>query len=84
MTRSSPLSKSCQPNMALRRVFADPAIGETAKIAFLRHVQLEEPAETVASDLGITDNNLYQIKSRIKKRIAEEIRFIRENSPDGE
>ena len=71
-------------NMALRRVFADPAIGETAKIAFRRHVQFAEPAETVASELGITVNNLYQIKSRIKKRIAEEIRFIRENSPDGE
>ena len=38
----------------------------------------------IQSDLGITVNNLYQIKSRIKKRIAEEIRFIRENSPDGE
>ena len=71
-------------NMALRRVFADPAIGETAKIAFRRHVQLEEPAETVASELGITVNNLYQIKSRIKKRIAAEMRSVRENSPDGE
>lgn len=71
-------------NMALRRVFADPAIGETAKIAFRRHVQLSEPAETVASELGITVNNLYQIKSRIKKRIAAEMQSIRENSPDGE
>ena len=71
-------------NIALRRVFADPAIGETSKIAFRRHVQQGENAETVAADLGITVNNLYQIKSRIKKRIAEEIRFIRENSPDGE
>ena len=71
-------------NMALRRVFADSAIGETAKVAFRRHVQLAEPAETVAGELGITVNNLYQIKSRMKKRIADEIRFIQENSPDGE
>ena len=43
-----------------------------------------EPAEAVAGELGITVNNLYQIKSRIKKRIADEMRSIRENSPDGE
>ena len=70
--------------MALRRVFADPAIGETDKIAFRRHVQLAEPAETVARELGITVNNLYQIKNRMKKRLAEEIRGVMENSPDGE
>ena len=69
--------------MALRRVYADPAIGETAKIAFRRHVQLAEPAETVADELGITVNNVYQIKNRMKKRLAGEIRAIQENSPDG-
>ena len=71
-------------NMALRRVFADPDIGETSKIAFRRFVQLGEPAETVARDLGISANNLYQIKNRLKKRIAEEVHSIHENSPDGE
>jgi len=71
-------------NMAIRRVFADPSIGETSKIAFRRFVQLGEPAESVASELGISVNNLYQIKSRLKKRIADEIRSIQENSPDGE
>ena len=70
-------------NMALRRVYADPGIGETAKIAFRRHVQLAEPAETVADELGITVNNVYQIKNRMKKRLAGEIRAIQENSPDG-
>lgn len=71
-------------NIALRRVFADPAIGETSKIAFRRHVQQGENAEAVAADLGITVNNLYQIKNRIKQRIADEVRSIRENSPDGD
>ena len=71
-------------NIALRRVFADPAIGETSKIAFRRHVQQGENAETVAADLGITVNNLYQIKNRLKQRIADEVRAIRENSPDGD
>ena len=71
-------------NMALRRVFADPSIGETSKVAFRRFVQLGEPAEKVAADLGITANNLYQIRSRLKQRLAEEVRRIQENSPDGE
>ena len=71
-------------NMALRRVFADPSIGETSKIAFRRFVQLGEPAEKVAADLGITANNLYQIRSRLKQRLVEEVRRIQENSPDGE
>lgn len=71
-------------NMALRRVFADPSIGETSKIAFRRHVQQGESAETVAAELGITANNLYQIKNRIKRRLADEVRAIRENSPDGD
>ena len=70
-------------NMALRRVFADPSIGETSKIAFRRHVQQGESAEAVAAELGITVNNLYQIKNRLKQRIADEVRSIRENSPDG-
>ena len=71
-------------NIALRRVFADTSIGETSKIAFRRHVQQGENAETVAAELGITVNNLYQIKNRIKQRIADEVKAIRENSPDGD
>ena len=71
-------------NMALRRVFANPDIGETSKIAFRRFVQLGEPAETVAHELGLTVNNLYQIKNRLKKRLTDEVRRLQENSPDGE
>ena len=71
-------------NMALRRVFADPGIGEASKIAFRRFVQLGEPAETVAHELGLTVNNLYQIKNRLKKRLTDEVRRLQENSPDGE
>ena len=71
-------------NIALRRVFADPSIGQTAKIAFRRYVQLGEPAEVVANELGLTANNLYQIRNRIKQRVAEEVQNIKENSPDGE
>lgn len=71
-------------NMALRRVFADPAISETSKIAFRRFVQLGEQAETVAKELGLTVNNLYQIKGRIKSRIEAEVAKIRENDPDDE
>ena len=69
-------------NMALRRVFADPTIGETTKIAFRRFVQRGEPAETVAKELGLTVNNLYQIKNRTKMRIASEVAKIQENDPD--
>ena len=71
-------------NIALRRVFADTSIGETSKIAFRRHVQQGESAETVAAELGITVNNLYQIKNRLKQRIADEVRAIKEDSPDGD
>lgn len=70
-------------NIALRRVFADPAIGEASKIAFRRFVQLGEDAEKVAADLGITVNNLYQIKKRIKDRIAAEIAEM-QRGPDGD
>lgn len=70
-------------NIAIRRVFADPTIKEISKIAFRRFVQLGEPTETVARELGLTANNLYQIKNRFKKRIAEEVRRLQENSPDG-
>lgn len=71
-------------NIALRRVFADESIGETSKVAFRRFVQLGEDAGKVAADLNITVNNLYQIRSRIKQKITEEVRRIQENSPDGE
>ena len=71
-------------SMAIRRVFADPTIKETSKIAFRRFVQFGEPAETVARELGLTTHNLYQIKNRLKKRISEEVRRLQENSPDGE
>lgn len=68
-------------NIALRRVFDDPAIGEISKIAFRRFVQLGEDADKVAADLNITVNNLYQIKKRIKDRIAAEISEL-QNGPD--
>lgn len=70
-------------NIALRRVFADPLVGEASKIAFRRHVQQGESAETVAAELGITTNNLYQIKNRLKQRIADEVRAIMRDSLDG-
>ena len=62
---------------------ANLAILSASAFAFRRHVQQGENAEAVASELGITVNNLYQIKNRIKQRIADEVRSIRENSPDG-
>jgi len=64
-------------DIALKRVFANPDIGETTRIAFRRHVQLGEDAETVAGDLGITVNNLYQIKRRIKEAIKAEVEKLR-------
>ena len=64
-------------DIALRRVFANSDIGETARIAFRRHVQLGEDARTVADDLGITVNNLYQIKRRIKEALKVEIEKLR-------
>lgn len=69
-------------NMALRRIFSDPSILESTKIAFRRYVQLNEPAETVACELNMDVNALYQIKDRMKKRIREEVENIQNNSPD--
>lgn len=66
--------------IALRRVFADPSIGETSKIAFRRFVQLGEDADKIAAELNITVNNLYQIKKRLKDRIAAEIGELQKES----
>ena len=63
--------------IALRRVFANPDYGETTRLAFRRYVQLGEDAETVARDLGITVNNLYQIKRRIKDAVGKEVANLR-------
>ncbi len=70
-------------NAALRRVMADSSIQESTKIAFRRHVQLGESAAKVAADLGIDVNALYQIKSRMKERIAAEVENLKNEFPDG-
>lgn len=70
-------------DMALRRVFADPAVRETSKIAFRRVVQLGEDAATVARELGLETNTVYQIRNRMKERLRDEVRKIQESSPDG-
>jgi len=69
--------------MALRRVFADPTIRETSKIAFRRVAQLGEDPTTVARELGLEVNAVYQIKNRMKERLRDEVRKIQESSPDG-
>ena len=70
-------------NAALRRVMADASIQESTKIAFRRHVQLGEPAAEVAADLGLEVNTLYQIKNRMKERIAAEVKSLKSEFPDG-
>ena len=70
-------------DMALRRVFADPTIRESSKIAFRRVVQQDEDVATVAADLGLEPNAIYQIKNRMKERLQEEVRKIQESLPDG-
>ena len=70
-------------NMALRRVFADPSIRESSKIAFRRVVQQDEDVAAVARDLGLEPNAIYQIKNRMKERLQEEVRNIQESLPDG-
>ena len=70
-------------NAALRRVMADPSIQESTKIAFRRHVQFGEPAAKVAADLGLEVNALYQIKNRMKERIAAEVENLKNEFPDG-
>ena len=67
---------------ALRRVWADPAIQGTSKLAFRRYVQLGEPAEQVAADLNLSVNALYHIRDRFKKRLKEEIAKLRGELPD--
>ena len=68
---------------ALRRVMADASIQNSTKIAFRRHVQLGEPAAEVAADLGLEVNALYQIKNRMKERIAAEVENLKDEFPDG-
>lgn len=70
-------------NMALRRVFADPTIRESSKIAFRRVAQQGEDVTTVAADLGLEPNAIYQIKNRMKERLQVEVRKIQESLPDG-
>ena len=70
-------------NIALRRVFADETIQQSTKIAFRRYVQLGEPADVVAKELGLEVNALYQIKNRIKQRISEEVKLIQEADERG-
>ena len=70
-------------NAALRRVMADASIQESTKIAFRRHVQLGESAAEVAADLGLEVNALYQIKNRMKERIAAEVESLKNEFPDG-
>ena len=70
-------------NMALRRVFADPTIRESSKIAFRRVVQQGDDVATVARELGLAPNAIYQIKNRMKERLQEEVRKIQESLPDG-
>ena len=70
-------------NAALRRVMADASILESTKIAFRRHVQLGESAAEVAADLGLEVNALYQIKNRMKERIAAEVENLKAEFPDG-
>ena len=68
---------------ALRRVLADTTIQSSTKIVFRRVVQLGEPVETVAADLGLTANAIYQIRDRMKKRLAEEVAKLETEFPDG-
>ena len=70
-------------NAALRRVMADASILESTKIAFRRHVQLGESAAEVAADLGLEVNALYQIKNRMKEKIAAEVESLKSEFPDG-
>ena len=70
-------------NAALRRVMADASIQESTKIAFRRHVQLGESAAKVAADLGLEVNALYQIRNRMKERIAAEVENLQREFPDG-
>ena len=46
--------------------------------AFRRYALRGEPAARVASDLGITVNNLYQIRSRILDRVADALEELPE------
>ena len=64
-------------NASLRRVMANATIQKSTKIAFRRHVQLGESAAEVAADLGLEVNTLYQIKNRMKERIAAEVENLK-------
>ena len=70
-------------NAALRRVMADTSIQDSTKIAFRRHVQLGESAEKVAAELNLETNALYQIKNRMKEKIAAEVENLKKEFPNG-
>lgn len=70
-------------NAALRRIMTDTSIQDSTKIAFRRHVQLGESADKVAAELNLETNALYQIKNRMKERIAAEIENLKKEFPDG-
>lgn len=70
-------------NAALRRVMADTSILDSTKIAFRRHIQLGESAAKVAADLGLEVNALYQIKNRMKERVAAEVENLKNEFPNG-
>ena len=68
---------------ALRRVLTDTTIQSSTKIVFRRVIQLGEPVDAVAADLGLTANAIYQIRDRMKKRLTEEVKKLETDFPDG-
>ena len=61
---------------ALEQVMADDTISPRTREVF-RHVALmHESPEAVAGQFGITDNNVYQIKSRMIARLSELVKAM--------
>ena len=63
-------------NLAWKNV--SPDFTEKVKIAFERSLQGDD-AEIIAADLGLTKNAIYVYKKRVKEKLIEEIRRLKDD-----
>ncbi|RJP34103.1 MAG: sigma-70 family RNA polymerase sigma factor [Phycisphaerales bacterium] len=69
--------------LCLDRLRRSPAVRPRDFDAFRRYVLDEEPARSVASDLGLTENALYQIKHRLMRHLRQIVERIEREAEEG-
>lgn len=63
---------------ALRRVAEDPSIDARTADVFRLYVLEGRPAAEVAARFSLKENAVYQVKNRLTRRLAREVRLLRE------